>query len=375
MVAYYNEIDPFAAEWLRNLIRDGHIAPGDVDERSIEDVTPSDLIGYEQCHFFAGIGIWSLVLRNAGWEDHRRIWTGSCPCQPFSTAGKGDGFDDERHLWPAWFHLIEECSPEVVMGEQVASKDGLAWLDLVSSDMEGTNHTFWATDTCAAGFGAPHIRQRLYWLANAKSGGQKRGPDRKEFRSNFGVITDPNCPQQNAGMGNTNGQVVRGRSAEGDRSQNEAGDRIQGDTVGSSGGLLLGLANADQSRLQRWSERRDGTSECPVGADGMAHKLGHANSNRRSESGGGLPSAGCDGSVGNSRLPSATPSTLPTNGFWGDCDWLYGTDGFFRPVEPGTTPLDDGHPNRMGLISAYGNAICAPQAQGFIESVMDDLPN
>jgi DNA (cytosine-5)-methyltransferase 1 len=33
--AYYNEIDPFAAQWLRNLIDAGHIAPGDVDERDI----------------------------------------------------------------------------------------------------------------------------------------------------------------------------------------------------------------------------------------------------------------------------------------------------------------------------------------------------
>ena len=57
--AYYNEHDPFAAEWLRRLILFGHIAEGDVDERSIEDVNPDDLKGYDQCHFFAGIGVWS----------------------------------------------------------------------------------------------------------------------------------------------------------------------------------------------------------------------------------------------------------------------------------------------------------------------------
>lgn len=122
MTAYYNENDPKAAAWLRELIKEGHIAAGDVDERSIEDVLPNDIIGYNQCHFFAGIGGWSLALRTAGWPDDRPVWTGSCPCQPFSAAGKGGGVDDPRHLWPAWQWLIDQCRPPILFGEQVASK-------------------------------------------------------------------------------------------------------------------------------------------------------------------------------------------------------------------------------------------------------------
>ena len=167
--AYYNERDAFAASWLRNLIAAGHIAPGIVDERSIEDVTPGDLLGFTQCHFFAGIGVWSHALRGAGFPDGRPVWTGSCPCQPFSAAGKGGGFTDERHLWPAWHYLIEQCRPPLVFGEQVASRDGLAWLDLVHSDMEGAGYAFGAFDLCAAGVGAPHIRQRLYFVADTAS--------------------------------------------------------------------------------------------------------------------------------------------------------------------------------------------------------------
>jgi DNA (cytosine-5)-methyltransferase 1 len=164
--AYYNEIDPYAAQWLRNLIRRGLIAPGEVDERSIEDVTPSDIARFTQCHFFAGVGVWSHALRQAGWGDERQVWTGSCPCQPFSEAGSGNGFADERHLWPAFFHLISECRPVAVFGEQVETAVKHGWLDLVQTDLEGIGYTTGAAGLCAAGVGAPHIRQRLYWGAS-----------------------------------------------------------------------------------------------------------------------------------------------------------------------------------------------------------------
>lgn len=178
--AYYNEIDPYAAQWLRNLIAAGHIAPGDVDERSIEDVTPNDLVGYTQCHFFAGIGVWSLALRKAGWPDNRPVWTGSCPCQPFSSAGQGSGFDDERHLWPAFHWLITQCGPAIVFGEQVASKDADPWVDLVQADLEAMGYAFGAVPFPSAGVGAPHIRDRLYWVAN--SAGLRRREEQPHCR-------------------------------------------------------------------------------------------------------------------------------------------------------------------------------------------------
>lgn len=162
----YNEIDAYACAWLRNLIRAGHLT-GRVVEGDMRALNPAD-IG-RGCHFhaFAGIGLWQYALKFAGWPDELPVWTGSCPCQPFSVAGRSGGTSDERHLWPAWFRLIRECRPHVVFGEQVASSAGLAWFDDVSADLEGEGYAVGSADLCAAGVGAPHIRQRLFFVAHA----------------------------------------------------------------------------------------------------------------------------------------------------------------------------------------------------------------
>lgn len=178
--AYYNELDPYAAQWLRNLIAGGHIAPGDVDERSIVDVRPSDLEGYAQCHFFAGVGGWSYAARLAGWPDDKPLWTGSCPCQPWSKAGLGKAHDDERHLWPAFFRIISIRRPSVVFGEQVPVAIKRGWLDLVATDLEKAGYAFGTLRSRASDVGAPIERQRAWFVAErigARVEGQfERGP-------------------------------------------------------------------------------------------------------------------------------------------------------------------------------------------------------
>lgn len=171
---YYNEFEPFAAQWLRNLMDAGLIPAGDVDERSIKDVTPGDLRGYAQCHFFAGIGGWSRALQIARVSPAQALWTGSCPCQPFSTAGKRKGVEDERHLWPVWFNLIRVCRPPIIFGEQVANGAG-AWLDIVFSDLESQGYAVGAAVLPASGVGAPHVRNRTWFVAHPHGKGEHAG--------------------------------------------------------------------------------------------------------------------------------------------------------------------------------------------------------
>lgn len=338
MTAYYNEIDPFAAAWLRELIRAGEIAPGDVDERSIEDVTPADILGYTQCHFFAGIGVWSYALRSAGWPDDRPIWTGSCPCQPFSAAGQGKGFDDERHLWPAWFHLISVCGPELVFGEQVASKDGLAWFDLVSTDVEALGYACGAVPFPAAGVGAPHIRERLYWLAHADDarleGWLEPGRERAAERA-------------------TGARGVAGGEADHNQNGRQSASINQGDNPEHHAepcGQFSRLADTRCQRYESW---------------GGAGHLGRTASQEQGQVQEWQWGRNADPGHG----PDYSPG--PVNGIWRDADWLGCRDDRWRPVRPGSFPLAHGSAARVGRLRGYGNGLVAPQAQAFIEAYIE----
>jgi DNA (cytosine-5)-methyltransferase 1 len=163
---YYNDNNLMNTEWLKELVLNGVVSSGEIDARNIQEVKARDIAGFTRCHFFAGIGGWEYALRIAGWPDNRSVWTGSCPCQPFSCAGKGQGEKDPRHLWPQFRRLIAKCRPSTVFGEQVASKAGREWLSRVRADLEELGYAVGAADLCAAGEGSPHIRQRLYWVAN-----------------------------------------------------------------------------------------------------------------------------------------------------------------------------------------------------------------
>ncbi len=324
MTAFYNEIDPFAAAWLKNLADAGEITPGLIGTASIAHVRPEHLSGFRRVHLFAGIGGWDYALRLAGWPDDREVWTGSCPCQPFSAAGKKGGFADERHLWPHMFRLVSACRPATVMGEQVASRDGLEWLDLVFADLEGAGYTVRAADICAASVGAPHIRQRLWWRADRMA-----DADDARLEGRAGMLGG--ADQRPAGPGGVAGGLAdphgRGARAEG---------------------------------LQRgWEHRQqpqDGRSSLRV---------------EHADSAGRIAGRGDDPTTRHGLSAAATGGGVrpgPTNGVWRDADWLGCRDGKWRPVEPGTFPLADGVPGRVGRLRAYGNAIVPQVAAAFIRA-------
>jgi len=334
MITLYNENEPFAAEWLENLAGAGLVAPGRVDRRSIADLAPEDVRDARQFHAFAGIGVWSHALRLAAWPDELPVWTGSCPCQPFSTAGKRDGFDDARHLWPAWFRLIRECRPAVVLGEQVASPDGLAWLDAVSADLEDEGYAVGAADLCAAGVGAPHRRQRLYFVAYAD-----------EARCQF--------------------EPTAWLHAEG-----QPGDDAHGR------GEPRGVAHAGLPGLEGRGERWDGADEQPPRQGGVARRVGNAGGAGGGRDARAVPRPQGEGPGGGQAARHLADEPEPagaTRGFWGDAEWIPCRDGKWRAVEPGTFPLAARAPGRVGRLRAYGNALCAPVAATFVRAVMQCL--
>jgi len=396
LVAFYNENDPKAAAWLRELIKAGLIAPGVVDERSITDISPTDLHGFTQCHFFAGIGGWSYALRLAGVPDSVPVWTGSCPCQPFSAAGKGQGMRDERHLWPSFARLIDARRPAILFGEQVASKDGRLWLAGVFADLEGMGYRRAAADLCAAGLGAPHIRQRLYWLAysgrechelgriarvlaGASDGAEGEAWERERSGDAFA-----DCSAI-SGLADT-GHEHPGRTA---RSSEAQGGRALGESPRCSDVVRLEHAESN-GRQQRWAEPsgRSVASGCGIG--GVANTDGGQCGNGGLQSGRehGLEpedNETCGMGVANSTGPQQGRQAAATNrhgrpaltagghGHWSACELVHCTDGKARRVEPGSFPLAHGIPGRVGLLRGYGNAIVPQVAAEFIQAAISAI--
>jgi len=373
-VNFYNEIDRQAAAWLRELIRAGLIPAGVVDERSIKDIEPAELEGFRKCHFFAGIGGWPYALRLAGWglggeiAAEAEVWTGSCPCQPFSVAGQNKGTDDERHLWPAFRWLIAQRQPATVFGEQVASKSGRKWLDGVRADLEAMGYVVGAADLCAASKGAPHIRQRLFWVADLYGDGcDKRRAGITEAGGNGAIgssrLADAAGPRfsqrQNAGAGGKD-ESEGGRGVEFER-----------------GGGVGGLANAKSDGRGICDAANQWAPDAQVNTSTNASNSGIDRSRPDVERVGdavepGLERLAGDGDGRNEPRRDETQKAGPVAATsWDDYELIPCGDKKTRRIESGVCPLADGVSGRVGLLRGYGNAIVPRVAAEFVRAFME----
>jgi len=376
--AYYNEIDPYAAQWLRNLIKKGLIADGEVDTRSIINVSPDDLRGFIQCHFFAGIGGWSYALRLAGWPEDRPIWTGSCPCQPFSVAGKGAGTDDPRHLWPHFHRLIAANRPPVVMGEQVAGAAGYGWLDGVRADLEREGYASRGVDIPACSVNAPHIRQRLYWVATdlADTGYMRRGnrPQSSEQKlspsSGLGPTTVAMVHSASEGL---EGHGKSGCVAEG--GIRETGIVVSGEGCGTGDVADTSIIRREEREREDRQQDTGGVSKGGVDVAGTDESdMADASSQPgQQDTGSAFGDEASNGRTGrHTQQPNShhRPSSYG-EGFWDDHIWLTGSDGKSRRVKPSLPLLAHGVSNRVGRLRAYGNAIVPQVAAEVIKAFME----
>ena len=366
---YYNDNDKFIVKWLKELIKAGLIPPGHVDSRSINEVTPDDIKGYTQKHFFAGIAGWPQALKLAGWNPTKPVWTASLPCQPLSVAGQQKGEKDERHLWPTFFNLVRECRPTVILGEQVASKDGREWLAGIQTDLETLEYRCAAADLPAASVASPHKRNRLFWVAispctegtrqrqqridlfgttgkklgdsERKGLQERRGKgrvQRKEMESSQGQTAFSPSPTDRLAqsMHTKRGQINEHRENGGNRKD----DRRQ-ETCGKSGtcGEVCGF----------WHNSI--AIQC---ADGKARRIpvrimANTEDERLQESG-QVEGRSSEASSGR-RVPAEVE----------------------YEIEPALFPLADGFSNRMGTLRGAGNAIVPQVAAVFISAIMDIL--
>lgn len=342
MRVYYNEFDAKKAASLKALMDDGFITAGDIDTRPIQEVRPDDVQHYDRCHFFAGIGLWDYALNLTRWPEDLRVWTGSCPCQPFSAAGRKKGKSDDRHLWPFWFGLIQECKPPAIFGEQVATAIAHGWLDDVYQGLETENYAVGSTVLPAVSVGAPHKRDRLWFVAHAQKG---------DGRRNAGEFQGANeCQTQ---------ERPEKRSAE----------------FGSSGAVGNAEHNGSHSGTLRKSDEKfdDGCAEeqnstvKSAGASAAQPLSGQPMVQPQRE---GLEGHAWDeeGSDQQRRLKAQPDGSAWSTGVWIDCP-----DEKQRLVEPSIHLLADGHPERVGLLHSAGDAIVPQLAAEFIECSMEAM--
>lgn len=360
---------------------EGLIPEGDIDQRSIRDVTPGDLRGYTQCHFFAGLGGWSLALQLAQWPSDREVWTGSCPCQPFSVAGKQAGFNDERHLWPAFERLIAQCRPPVVFGEQVAGAS--KWLNLVRGDLEALDYAVGCLPIEAASAGADHFRDRYFFVADGaqqqqhgrRDAGAQRRPEHSD--DGYGKLAHHHSKQSGEGLqrsGQFGGASRYSRSN--DRSLPNNNQRLQ-EPQRLTGDVGSQRAPAAGSGICVVEHSHDAERRAETGGRNV-HEWDARGRNESDDDDGKSSQAGF---VEHGWGEGWTEHEFRRRGFTaavaniGDRQYLECPDGKWRRLPPPRVRwLGAGIQSRVAKLRAIGNAIDPRPAAAFIKAYLECQP-
>ena len=205
-----------------------------------------------------------LISRRRGID----VICGGYPCQPFSVAGRQGGEEDPRHLWPEYFRLVRELRPHYVIGENVGGHLRLG-LDSVLEDLDSENYTVRCFSVEAASLGAPHRRERIFWIAvsdaqSERRGGRNRGGRGAEQREFLKTKQEgrtlgrevERCSELlgQEGEGATT-DVADAQSQLGERSESEGNQRGQSETApGDRSGDTTDATDAHVERLERFSQ-------------------------------------------------------------------------------------------------------------------------
>ena len=323
--------------------------------------------------------MWSGALRAAGWPDERPVGTGSCPCQGFSLAGKGLGFDDPRHLFPDWLRLIDEAREQgqpwasTLFIEQVASAG--EWLDLVQSSLEGRGFAFGYADLPAAGFAqGAHIRQRFYGVADLHDAERWADLAGGHFGDwpQAGRVEGYGQPGAGGAAGGVaDGSFQRRRQKHANLGGLAERDRAQGFAAGLDSSRAAGWLGDDDDGGQPQQQELDGrplggpSRQTPRGLDalrsGQPDRLGHHHQG---------PPLGSWGPDERGAIRVEGPAAGASGSLLG-CDWLLCHDARIRPVEPGTFPLAASYPGRVGALRLFGNGLDFEAATQFVSAFME----
>jgi len=277
-------------------------------------------------------------IRNVGKHNlpEADVFIGGFPCQPHSTAGKRKGAKDDRNLWPEYFRVIDECRPAWVVGENVLGIRTTI-LDQVLSDMESLEYSTVTLDLPAAGFNAPHKRERIFIVAYSKSGAGRIPEQSREESLHASRVSEK-------------GNVANAHSF-----------RFVQSEIGKSHYNIYGInqAQKQERRSELYAPVSSGEAAANAAGEGLEGKAGAELQNKVIS---GIYSNAEGKRLQGEWTPGEQEPEAP-----GRSGLSFGSngDGNFWQTEPGVCGVVDGVPDRVDRIRTLGNAV-VPQVAEFI---------